>query len=554
MPEINEKKNDSSARFREIRAILRKYHVTRGITPEKLRQILEDLGPTYVKLGQIMSLHSDILPKRYCDELMKLTSDVDPMPFSDVLDVLTHSYRCDPYEIFRTIEENPLGSASIAQVHRASLKSGEEVVVKVQRKGIYDTMARDIGLLHRLVSHMPPVGGLADVADFDMVLDEMWSVAQEEMDFLKEAANMQEFRKLNRDILYVYVPELFREYTTDRVLVMEYVDGIAIDDAEALLGLGYDLDEIGAKFVDNYIKQIMDDGFFHADPHPGNVKIRDGKIVWLDMGMMGRLTERLRQIMGRGVKGIALHDVRMVEEAVIELGDFQEPPNRRKLYEDLRNYLDKYGSENMGDISISTAVLDMFDVMKNNGIALPHGVTMLGRSLAQMEGVFAKISPDISMSAIAEQRVTQQMFHDIDWRDELTTDGRRLWRSMSKSVEIPGLATDALKEYLSGESRMNLRLNLSQPTVVIIRAAVRNLVIGMCIAALLVGSAILCTTDMSPKIFGIPALGFLGFFIATMATAFFTLRFFWETWLRKRVHRRRKARKMRKRRSGSIPR
>ena len=409
-------------------------------------------------------------------------------------------------------------------------------------------MARDIGLLHRLVSHMPAVGGLAGVADFDMVLDELWAVAQEEMDFLKEGANMQEFRQLNRDIQYVYVPELYREYTTDRVLVMEYVDGIAIDDADRLRELGYDLDEIGEKFVDNYIKQIMDDGFFHADPHPGNVKVRDGKIVWLDMGMMGRLTERLRQIMARGVKGIALHDVRMVEDAVIDLGEFQEPPNRRKLYEDLRNYLDKYGSEDMGSISMSEAVLDMFDVMKNNGIALPHGVTMLGRSLAQMEGVLAKISPDISMSAIAEQRITQQMFRDIDWREELTNGSRRLWRSMSKSVEIPGLASDALKEYLSGESRMNLRLNMSQSTVVIIRAAVRNLVIGMCIAALLVGSAILCTTDMSPKIFGIPMLGFLGFFIAVLATAFFTMRFFWETWLRKKIHRRRTMRKMRARR------
>ena len=138
------------------------------------------------------------------------------------------------------------------------------------------------------------------------------------MDFLKEAANIEEFSANNAQFRYIYVPKLYREHTTQRVLVMEYVEGIDIDDKEKLIAEGYDLDEIGTKFVNNYIHQIMDDGFFHADPHPGNVKVRDGKIVWLDMGMMGRLTERERKIMVRGVQGIGMKDVTMVTDAVLE--------------------------------------------------------------------------------------------------------------------------------------------------------------------------------------------------------------------------------------------
>ena len=181
-----------NSRLREITAVLRKHNITRGVTPKKLRAILEDLGPTFIKLGQIMSMHSDILPKRYCDELMLLRSDVTPMPFEEVISVIEGSYGRSWKRVFSSIEEKPQGSASIAQVHRAVLRSGEEVVVKVQRKGIYEKMARDIALLHKAVKLMPPIS-IKGMADLDLVLDEMWSVTRDEMNFLTEAANMEEF-------------------------------------------------------------------------------------------------------------------------------------------------------------------------------------------------------------------------------------------------------------------------------------------------------------------------------------------------------------------------
>ena len=369
-----QEKQENQERFREIREVLRRNKITRGVTPEKLRLILEELGPTYIKLGQIMSLHSDILPKAYCDELLKLNSEVTPMPFEMVEDVINHSYRQDWKDIFEWIDEKPLGSASIAQVHRARLQTGEDVVVKVQRKGIYDTMARDIGLLHRLVKLMPPVGDFKNLVDLGMVLDELWEVAQEEMDFLKEAANMDEFSRNNADIRYIEVPKLYHEYSTSRVLVMEYIDGVAIDDVAALKAGGYDLDEIGTKFVNNYIKQVMDDGFFHADPHPGNVKVRGGKIVWIDMGMMGRLSEKDRRTMTKGVQGIALHDVTMVENAVLEIGKISGRVDRMQLNQDLKKFLNDYGSASMGNIDIADTLQALMEIMKRNHISLPHAL------------------------------------------------------------------------------------------------------------------------------------------------------------------------------------
>ena len=380
-------------RLKEITSVLHKYGITRGITPQKLRMILEDLGPTYIKIGQIMSLHSDILPKRYCDELMCLRSEVTPMEFPEVKEVIEQAYGCPWNEIFAFISDTPLGSASIAQVHRAELLSGEQVVIKVQRTGIYEIMARDIGLLRKAVKLMPPIS-LKGMADFDQVLDELWNVTREEMNFLTEASNMEEFARRNADVVYVRTPKLYQEYTTMHVLVMEYIEGPAIDDKEKLLAGGYDLEEIGIKLIDNYIKQVMEDGFFHADPHPGNVKIQDGKIVWIDMGMMGRLTERDKELIGKAIRGIAENDIGMIQEAVMALGEFKEKPDQSVLYEDISELMSKYGSLDMGEIDVAEVMMDLMEVMKENKIRMPHGLTMLARGLTVCEDATEKAAEE----------------------------------------------------------------------------------------------------------------------------------------------------------------
>ena len=196
-------KDPNRSRLREILSVIHKHNIARGVSPEKIRLILEDLGPTYIKLGQILSMRSDILPKAICDELMHLQNEVTPMPFSEVQEVIREAYGVPLEEVFSRFEEKPIGSASIAQVHRATLRrTGEEVVVKVQRQGIYETMSRDIAFLHRALRVMPAVN-MSGLVDMNKILDEMWMVAQEEMNFLVEAKNMEEFGHLNQDVAYV---------------------------------------------------------------------------------------------------------------------------------------------------------------------------------------------------------------------------------------------------------------------------------------------------------------------------------------------------------------
>lgn len=506
-------------------SVLKKYKITQGLTPEKLRLILQELGPTYIKLGQIMSLHSDILPKEYCEELMKLCSDVEPMPFEQVEEVLYESFGCKWNEIFSRIDKKPLGAASIAQVHYAVLKNGDEVVVKVQRKGIHDIMSRDITMLHKAVRLVPPVP-IKGIVDFDMVLDEMWAVAQEEMNFLTEASNMEEFARNNKDIVFAATPCLYREYTTSCVLVMEYIDGYRIDDKENLQKDGYDLNEIGSKLVDNYIKQVIEDGFFHADPHPGNVHIRDGKIVWMDMGMMGRLSERDKKEIGKAVTGIALNDIGMIQDAVLAVGDFRGEPDTAKLYKDIRMLIDKYGNQEMGQIDVAVFMQELMEIMKTNKIALPHGFTMLARGLTQMEGVLADIAPSINMVEIAAARLKEQMWQNFDWKSELKNTGKTLYKSAHRAITLPQQLARILEEYERGQTRINLDMHSSDQLSGLLHRLVRNIVMGLWVMALLISSSIVCTTDMKPRILGIPALGVLGYLFAVIIVLYTIVKHF----------------------------
>lgn len=508
-----EKPDVQKSRFREITGVLHKHNISRGVTPEKLRLILEDLGPTFIKIGQIMSMHSDILPKRYCDELMKLRSDVSPMPFQEVAAILEEAYGYPWYEVFACVEEKPLGSASIAQVHKAELQDGRAVVIKVQRRGIYETMARDIALLRKAVRLLPPVS-LKGMVDLDMVLNELWMVTREEMNFLTEAANMEEFARRNSGISFVGTPVLYQEYTTTHVLVMEYIDGYSIDEKERLIEDGYDLYEIGSKLADNYIRQVIEDGFFHADPHPGNLRIRDGKIIWIDMGMMGRLTDNDREQLELAVRGVAASDVGMIQQAVMALGDFKEKPEPSRLYEDISTLLSKYGTVDMGEIDVAEVMMDLMDVMKENHIIMPHGLTMLARGLTHMEGVLADISPEINMVEIAAARMKGSFLKQTDWKKELKKSGKSIYRSLHKAIDIPSLLADLMQGYLKGQTRFNMDLHVSGDLERLLRRLVRNIVMGLWVMALLISSSIICTTDMQPKIWGIPALGAFGYLMA----------------------------------------
>lgn len=507
----NKQKNKTDhSRLREILHILARHDIMKGISPQKLRAIVEDLGPTFVKLGQIMSMRRDMLPDAYCNELAQLRADVRPMPFAEVRRVIEAEYKAPLPSVFSSFEEAALGAASIAQVHAATLLNGTHVVVKVQRPGIRETMARDIALLKR-AARLVDLTEIGDVIDVTMVLDEMWTVAQQEMDFLIEAQNAEEFRERNRDIVFADCPMMEHRFSTSRVLVMEYINGLPIDALDELQQEGYDLEEIGLKLADHYVKQIIDDGFFHADPHPGNLRIRAGQIIWIDMGMMGRLSARDQELFREGAKALVKRDVETLKDIVLTIGVCTARIDHARLYNDIDEMLRKYGKMEVGSMDLGAILEEFMGLAKAHHIALPKGVSMLGRGVLTLEGVLAVLSPKVNLIQIMASRMSTQILQDIDWKHELFSGIRHLFESGRKSVEIPAQFSDFLRMGLKGQLKLNLELTGSEQPLASIDRMVNKLIRCLFTAALLIGSCMLCTTDMKPKILQIPLLGLLGF-------------------------------------------
>ena len=289
---------------------------------------------------------------------------------------------------------------------------------------------------------------------------------------------------------------------------------MGIDKKDELTQAGYDLAEIGAKLADNYVRQIMEDGFFHADPHPGNLRVRDGKIVWLDMGMMGSLDERQRTLIGKAVTGVARGDINLCRDAVMGLGEFHGKTDKRRLYRDIEDLLDKYGSADLGSMDLAQVFEDLSAVMKANGISMPGSLTMLARGLATIEGVVADLSPQINVMSVVTARLGDQMLHQIDWRAELVQDSRAVYESAHKSLEIPALLADLLRTGLKGEANLGVEHHPGADLAQLLGDITFKLAMALIAAALLVCGGLL--HDVSPLAGGLSAYSIGCFVLAAV--------------------------------------
>lgn len=499
-------------RMGQILRILKKHKVTRGMDPVKFRQILEDLGPTYVKIGQIMATRQDIFSQRYCSELEKLRSDVKPMPFETVKEVLTEAYGPDLDKVFTRIDETSLGSASIAQVHKAWLKDGPMVVVKVQRPGIYQEMEEDIRLLRKASGILKLSDVFSSVVDVNVVLDEFWTSAQQEMDFTNEAQNAIRFRRDYEDCAWLSAPVVYEDLTSRKVMVMEYISGCEIDDDARLDAEGYDRHEIAMRLGTNYITQITDFGFFHADPHSGNIRVRDGQIVYIDFGMMGTLTDRDRRLMKQAIKALAVRDTLKLTDTILTLGVVKRPPDYANLTQSIEEYVSIYCENSLEDIDLPAMVQDLFTICHEYGIALPKGISMLARSLVTFEGTIEVLDPSTNaMKIISTQKAS---LLSSDWGRDLQHVLTRLQADADHMLNMPVQLSDILSMVRRGQLKVNLDLQGADSTIANFDRMINRIIVCLLIVALLMSSSIICTTKMKPEFLGIPLLGFAGFFIA----------------------------------------
>lgn len=388
------KKKFPMKRLTEIISIMKKHRLIHHMNPISLREALEELGPTFIKLGQIMADREDLLDPTYCDELRKLRSQVRPMEKETVKTILKNELQEKRFD-FSEIEAVPVGSASIAQVHRAKL-NGKDVALKIARENIEYQMETDIALLKRIVKFIPFERMFHITVDFEVILDEMLEAAKKEMNFIEEAKFVEEFREKNKNVPYLRVPLVYHEYTTKNLLVMEYIDAPKINEVALLEMQGYKMDQVALLVAQNYLKQTLEDGFYHADPHPDNLKLKDGKIIYLDFGMMGRLTEHNKALLKNCVEAILWQDHEKLAQNVILLGQVKNI-NESALAEDLARLLEENQNAEIGSIDLKTFAPELMNLFQKYHIVVPRDIILLLRGIVVIEGVLEDIDPNISL-------------------------------------------------------------------------------------------------------------------------------------------------------------
>lgn len=511
-------------RLREIIGLMRKHHVHEGLSPSQLRSFLVDLGPSFIKIGQMLSLRSEILPAAYCDALADLQMDCDPMPFEDTLAALKDVYGSRFDEIFRSIDPKPLGSASLAQVHKAELVSGDVVAVKVQRPGVRAVMAQDIDVMRSVAKHISRFMKDTQMLDLRDVVEELWSTFLEETDFMKEANNLQEFAELNKNVVFISCPKPYLEYCTESVLVMEYIEGISIRDTKKLKEYGYDLDEIGLKVMDNYATQILEHGFFHADPHPGNLFVHEGKVVYLDLGIMGRLSVRERMGFSKIIEAVGSQNASDLKDALISFSvehDLAAIDHARLLAE-LDNVLKSYCATNVADIDIGALLSDIMALTRQCRVTLPSSVTAVSRGIVTMEGSLAEYLANTNMIEIINGHIIRSKNVQEELEQRLKTAVVSLDTSLKSLMKAAEYSGEMFRMLSRGQMKVNMEmLGSTEPLRKVSRIANR-LAMSLVIAGLLVSGSLIIAVDM-PKVFGLPVLSFIEY-----VSAF--LLFVWMAW------------------------
>ena len=502
-------------RLAQIAQIVNQFDIVHGLTPVKMRLMFEALGPTFVKVGQILSMRSEILPQSFCDELAKLRADADPMPYGTVLQVLEDEYGRPAGEIFDHIDATPLGSASLAQVHRAKLTTGEDVAVKVQRPGVRETMAQDVSIMRTIARIAAKTMPSAQVVDLSGVVEELWDTFEAETDFMIEARNLAEFKRFCEHYKYMDCPKPYSDLCTEHVVVMDYVEGISVSHPDELIEAGYDLKEIGTKLVDNYATQVLDEGFFHADPHPGNIMVRGGQIVLLDLGMTGRLNAKTRSVLKDMIFAVAKQDSPALADGLLRFaGAEADPEDYPALLADLDVIVKEFGTVDLAELDIAAMLTALTQMAQRHGIEVPSTVTTVGRALVTLEGLLDEFIPDVNMIQIISDHIASSTSKKDFAKDETKSLALESHQALHSLLAAANELKVASRMLTRGQLRVNMEMVGSQEPIHLLANMVNRLTMALIVVGLFIGSSIVYYAGIKPVIFGIPIVGFLGYVIA----------------------------------------
>lgn len=494
--------------------------------PTRVRRALEEMGPTFVKLGQVLATRVDLFEPEWIAEFGKLQDNAPPAPYADIRQQLIEDLGAPPEELFASFDHVPLAAASIAQVHRARLEDGSEVVIKVRRPGIRPVIETDLRWLMRLAelaeNESPELRSFRPrevVRQFALSL-------RRELDFAVECRNAEHIAQnfagyseppdAKPESAIIVIPHVYWQWTGERVCVQEYIDGIPGRRLDAVDQSGLDRKMLARRGARAVLKMIVEDGFFHADPHPGNVFYLPGnRIAFIDFGMVGRLTEERREQLIRLLLGLVQHEPKRVLDVLLDwTGDGVQ--DEAGLTLEIETFLDQYHGVPLKQLRLGSMLSDLVSILRGHQLKLPSDMALLVKAFISLEGMGRELDPDFDISGEAMPMLEQSLRERYTPASLIRRGGRAVMEAMTLVAGLPHDLSRLLRAARRGRLEIHIDIAHLKHVGNQLDGAVNRLAVGIVVAALIVGSSIVMTVSGGPSLFGVPFFGLTGLLCAAV--------------------------------------
>ncbi|MGH1516323.1 ABC1 kinase family protein [Chryseobacterium sp. JK1] len=510
------KQEDASGNSDEI--------ISKGTVYERIRLALEELGPTFVKLGQSFSNREDLLPPELIQELQKLQDKVEMIEM-DVEEALESEFNISVKDYFREIQKKPLATASIAQVYKAFLLDGSPVILKLKKPDVQSVIEDDLLLIKDIEKLISTYSEIGEKLNLKQAISTFEKSLLEEVSLINERNNIQQFRLNFKNNKETYVPKVYEEFSNNNILCMEFIDGVKVTDKSALLENGIDPVKVSEAGLRLFVSQILDYGFFHADPHAGNILVKkDGKVVFIDFGAVGKIQPNDKEILENLIVSFVAKNPHKIVRYLKKMAVSYEIPDERRFEGDVEDILNFVHSSSLQEINVQVIINKMKDILKDNSLYMPDYFYLLFKGISLIEGVGRTINPDLDIVKSLHPYTKKIFTKKISPKNLLKTGMDRMMNFTDNVDEIPKELRSVLQKLDENKFTVSSEIKNIDKTNQLIKSSVVNLILAMVLGANIIATSIVFTSESGPRIGELSLVAVLGFIFSVVLVLILLLR------------------------------